>query len=253
MASKRKLSALPSWHSWSGLYSYWGYSRMAVKKVERKALEELKKEYGLPESDFWPLPQNKKVKILSHDGCKKIASQENIEFFDINWINMGERVGKFEFVYSLELHAKKAESDFSVHATGEANSENCKMAYPVAMAEKRAKDRAILLLVGFSELGVHSEIEGKIAEADNEFDKPSEEASEKATVKPSEEASEDRPTMMMVWPLAQSKGFKSFAELRALMTETLKTEVKDSASLTPAQLKKVYDALKAKEDVEVAL
>ena len=37
------------------------------------------------------------------------------------------------------------------------------------------------------------------------------------------------------------------------MKKTLKTEVKDSASLTPAQLKKVYDALKAKEDVEVAL
>ena len=213
---------------------------MAAKKVERKALEELKKEYGLPESDFWALPQNKKVKILSHDGCKKIASQENIEFFDINWINMGERVGKFEFVYSLELHAKKAESDFSVHATGEANSENCKMAYPVAMAEKRAKDRAILLLVGFSELGVHSEIEGKIAEADNEFDKPS------------EEASEETPSATMLWVRAKSKGFDAEG-LKALMKKTLKTEVKDSASLTPAQLKKVYDALKAREDVEVAL
>ena len=212
---------------------------MAAKKVERKALEELKKEYGLPESDFWALPQNKKVKILSHDGCKKIASQENIEFFDINWINMGERVGKFEFVYSLELHAKKAESDFSVHATGEANSENCKMAYPVAMAEKRAKDRAILLLVGFSELGVHSEIEGKIAEADNEFDKP-------------EEASEETPSATMLWVRAKSKGFDAEG-LKALMKKTLKTEVKDSASLTPAQLKKVYDALKAREDVEVAL
>ena len=42
------------------------------------------------------------------------------------------------------------------------------------------------------------------------------------------------------------------------MAETLETEVKDSASLTPEQLKKVHDALvalKAKEDdtSEVAL
>jgi|3_EtaG_2_1085321.scaffolds.fasta_scaffold84918_1 hypothetical protein len=140
--------------------------------MARKALAELKKEYGLLEEDFWRLPQNKKVQVISHDGCKKIASQENIEFFDINWINMGERVGKYEFVYSLELYAKKAESDIRVHATGEANSENCKIAYPVAIAEKRAKDRAILLLVGFSELGIHSDVEGEIAESEKEFDNP---------------------------------------------------------------------------------
>ena len=59
--------------------------------------------------------------------------------------------------------------------------------------------------------------------------------------------------MKAIWELAQEKNVNANG-LQALMAETLDTEVKDSSSLTPAQLKKVYDALKAKaKDEEVVL
>ena len=219
--------------------------------MERKSLEELKKRYGLSESDFWTLRRNNKnIEVMTHDGCKKIASQEKIEFFDINWINIGEQVGKYEYVYSLELYAKQAESDTRVHATGEANSENCKIAYPVAIAEKRAKDRAILLLVGFSELGVHSDVEGEISGAEKEFDNP-------------EDGTEKQGKKLrflhrgQLWDLAQSKNMDG-DQLKAFMSKTLGIEVTDSGLLETAQLMQVFDALvalKAKEDdtSEVAL
>ena len=57
--------------------------------------------------------------------------------------------------------------------------------------------------------------------------------------------------MKAIWELAQEKNVNANG-LQALMAETLDTEVKDSSSLSTAQLKKVYDALKAKE-VEVVL
>jgi len=61
------------------------------------------------------------------------------------------------------------------------------------------------------------------------------------------------PDMKAIWELAQEKNVNANG-LQALMVETLDTEVKDSSSLTPAQLKKVYDALKAKaKDEEVVL
>jgi len=52
----------------------------------------------------------------------------------------------------LEPHKK-------VWTTGESSPDNCKTQYPVAIAEKRAKDRLILKLVNASESGLISGIE----------------------------------------------------------------------------------------------
>ena len=67
------------------------------------------------------------------------------------------------------------------------------------------------------------------------------------------EAKKKNPDMKAIWELAQEKNVNANG-LQALMAETLDTEVKDSSSLSTAQLKKVYDALKAKaKEVEVVL
>ena len=51
------------------------------------------------------------------------------------------------------------EPQHKIWTTGESSTDNCKTNYPVAIAEKRAKDRLILKLVNASEAGVMSEIE----------------------------------------------------------------------------------------------
>jgi len=43
-------------------------------------IKDLAKKYTLNKDDFWQLPQNDKVWIITHDAVEKIASQENILF-----------------------------------------------------------------------------------------------------------------------------------------------------------------------------
>ena len=66
------------------------------------------------------------------------------------------------------------------------------------------------------------------------------------------DAKKKNPDMKAIWELAQEKNVNA-GGLQALMAETLDTEVKDSSSLSTAQLKKVYDALKDLHDAEVVL
>ena len=66
------------------------------------------------------------------------------------------------------------------------------------------------------------------------------------------DAKKKNPAMKAIWELAKEKNVNA-GGLQALMAETLDTEVKDSSSLSTAQLKKVYDALKDLHDAEVVL
>ena len=54
---------------------------------------------------------------------------------------------------------KRLQPEHKIWTTGESSPDNCKTDYPVAIAEKRAKDRLILKLVNASEYGVLSESE----------------------------------------------------------------------------------------------
>ncbi len=104
-------------------------------------IAELLKKHDLANSDaIWELPQKKGCWIIKHKTIEKLAAAENLTF----------ELPQTIFVDSesavVMVHGKKG--DRTEWSYGEASPKNNKNAYPVAMAEKRAKDRVALKLLG---------------------------------------------------------------------------------------------------------
>jgi len=123
--------------------------------TENEKIKELATKYQLTEGDFWQLPQNKRLHILTHDACEKIASIEGVRYQKPEWLSKGQ-----DGVWAVEVSGfKKDDPDNVIWTTGEASRQNCTAKYFVNMAEKRAKDRLILKLIRAYEHGIKSEDE----------------------------------------------------------------------------------------------
>jgi hypothetical protein len=117
-----------------------------AKQLDPKITEKLK-QYGFDRSACWDCHG---TWVIYHNVLEKIAAQEGIIFSKPDVIC--KEPTNVVIWYEGKLGNLTADS------FGEANPKNNKNAYPYAMAEKRAKDRVILKLVGFSGL-VYSEEE----------------------------------------------------------------------------------------------
>lgn len=114
-------------------------------------IEAVSKEYDLPADAFWQIPQNKQW-VCKHAALEVVATKAGIKWQLPQIIEAKTADGIAAMVVAGEM------GDRTEWATGEASPKNCKNAYPWAMAEKRAKDRVILKLVGIHGL-VYSEEE----------------------------------------------------------------------------------------------
>lgn len=85
------------------------------------------------------------VWMIKHHWVERLADAAGIEVQYVNWIAASKDFSACQIVATL--------GDKSVITTGEASNLNSTSPYPVAVAEKRAKDRAILKL-----LGVHGDL-----------------------------------------------------------------------------------------------
>ena len=104
---------------------------------------EICKEIGISsEEACWQLPQSRGTWVMKHKALERIAAHKNI---------------RFDLPQIIEANAEKKLCIICVSGTigdvkewsiGEATTYNNKNQYPFAMAEKRAKDRVILKLVG---------------------------------------------------------------------------------------------------------
>jgi hypothetical protein len=115
-------------------------------------IEAVRERYGLARDDFWELPQKKGTWVAKHAALEVAAVKANIRF-DMPVIveaNGGEGVAAVCVQGEME-----GRFEWSL---GEASPKNNKNAYPWAMAEKRAKDRVILKLIGIHGL-IYSEEE----------------------------------------------------------------------------------------------
>jgi len=119
---------------------------MANNNLPKAVIELLNKHNMMDEGNFWKHAQSGKW-ILSHQACEKLAVLENITF-DLP-VMVETDMGKNAVCMVVGGHRGKRFE----WSTGEASSKNCKNSYPYAMAEKRAKDRVVLKL-----LGVHGEM-----------------------------------------------------------------------------------------------
>lgn len=126
-------------------------------------IEEVRKKYDLSGDDFWELPQRKGTWIAKHAALEVAAAKAGI-VFDLPQIH--EAFGE-QGVVCMVVQGRMG--DRTEWATGETNSTNYKVtgkqpSYPWAMAEKRAKDRVILKLIGIHGL-VYSEDEGDFTQS----------------------------------------------------------------------------------------
>lgn len=132
-------------------------------------IEAIRKEYGLDQTDFWQIPQNKQW-VCKHAALEIVAVKAKIKF-DLPVI-----IEKDAAALTTSIVVMGHMGERSEWATGETNPTNYSVrgkqpSYPWAMSEKRAKDRVILKLVGIHGL-VYSEDEIAPAAEDRTAAKP---------------------------------------------------------------------------------
>lgn len=136
------------------------YQTNKYKMAKKKAIDLIKEEkYGLTQADFWILMNETKQKkmqyttlILSHNGCLKINDSLTNKF-DPESVEIIQEGYKKELVFTYK---NKEQGIFEV---GEVSEENCKNAYPYAMALKRCFDRVVLKLSKLAYSGIMSDSE----------------------------------------------------------------------------------------------
>ena len=176
------------------------------EEAKKKAIELIEsKKYGLEESDFWILMNETKSGsmmysglILSHNGCLKIndKQEENMKFKPSCMTLDKEGYGN-SLVYTY------INDEQGVYEVGEVSKDNCKNAYPYAMALKRCMDRVILKNCKLAYAGVYS---------DSEADEFSEPHDKPAKNKPIQQAEEPIQTTRKITKVELDALLKLFVE-----------------------------------------
>lgn len=159
--------------------------------------------------------------VLKHKACETIAANKGITFDDPTIIEVNSEKGIA--VISLRGHL----GDQSEWTFGEASPKNSKNSYPYAMAEKRAKDRVILKLIG-----LHGDVysEDEAIEFEEEV-----KAQEKAAKKKVNEAVDTS-----IWGGMKKEGQKAGHDLNNLYAISIaKNKTKAANALVEA--KKIYE------------
>ena len=132
-----------------------------------KTIEQLMKEHKVDiKTGIWKHAQSGKTIVL-HKALEQLATALGIFFEQPQLVNVDQVEGYAAIIVTGYTPSKKddegkvIEKGKSEWSFGEATPKNNKNPYPLAMAEKRAKDRVILKL-----LGVHGEVYSDV-EADD--------------------------------------------------------------------------------------
>lgn len=140
---------------------------MDARAKVAKLLEEGK--FDLTENDFW-IQKNMNKKgdkmiytglIISHNGCLRINDKLSLKF-DPSSVSI-DKDG-----YGRSLVVGYCNPEQGLFEFGEVNADNCKIAYPYAMALKRCFDRVVLKLSKIAYSGVYADAESdEFAEDDD--------------------------------------------------------------------------------------
>nr|DAZ70244.1 MAG TPA: hypothetical protein [Caudoviricetes sp.] len=126
-----------------------------------KALKAINDRPYLKESDFWILMNETKTGkmmytglIISHNACLKINdNMPEKDKFNPDCVSVDKSGYGNSLVFT---YANKAQGLYEV---GEASTQNCKNAYPYAMAYKRLFDRVVLKICKLAFDGIYSDSE----------------------------------------------------------------------------------------------
>jgi len=122
-----------------------------------KEIAEFMAKYKVATSDVWKIPQGSSgAYAIKHKALERVAAKEGITYDRPAVLQIDLKEKSAAVVVFAKL------GDRTEWSTGEAAPYNCKNAYPVAMAEKRAKDRCILkLLQAHGDIYSDAELDGK--------------------------------------------------------------------------------------------
>lgn len=134
---------------------------------KRDRLRDLAAQYSLGAEDFFKVHNSV---IVTRTGVEKIASIANISLsYEVIHINLEAK----EACVKCTAFRADGEEVVSAESFGESAPYNTKAPYPVAMAEKRAKARAILQLTEFYQEGVYAEDESDDFKKPRQWEQPS--------------------------------------------------------------------------------
>lgn len=124
------------------------------KTTKTDRLKKLAADYGLIKEDFCKI---RDTVIITRTGVEKIQQAKNIKIsYELVTLDLTNKIAAVKATAEM---GRPTGGVRSVETYGESAPYNTKNAYPLAMAEKRAKARAILQLSEFYSLGVYSEDE----------------------------------------------------------------------------------------------
>lgn len=168
--SKKQGGNIPVWES------------PKYKETRRKAIEIIEKYPEIEEGDFWILMNETATKkmaytglIISHNGCLKLNDIWATKF-DPSCVSIDKDGYNGSLVYTYCSPAQ------GIYEVGEVSKENCKNAYPYAMAYKRLFDRVVLKLTKLAYSGIYSDSEAE------EFARPEPREDEKPKPKYADES-----------------------------------------------------------------
>ncbi len=179
-----------------------------------KALKAINDRPYLKESDFWILMNETKTGkmmytglIISHNACLKINdNMPEKDKFNPDCVSV-DKSG-----YGNSLVFTYANKQQGLYEVGEASTQNCKNAYPYAMAYKRLFDRVVLKICKLAFDGIYSD-----SEAD-EFKERYEEEPQPVTAAP-------EVTAQVVKDMATT-ALKGYAQRTGKDNKTVQTEAK---------------------------
>lgn len=134
------------------------------EQSKSKAIEIIEKYDDIEEGDFWILMNEAKSGkcmnytglIISHNACLKINDHlPEQDRFVPSCVSLDKDGYKKSLVYSYSNDAQ------GIYEVGEVSGENCKNAYPYAMAFKRLFDRVVLKSSRIAYAGIYSDSEAE--------------------------------------------------------------------------------------------
>ena len=191
------------------------------QQAKKKAIELIdSKKYDLVEGDFWILMNETKTGkmmytglIISHNGCLKINDKiEDKLKFKPSCLSLDKDGYANSLVYTY------INDEQGIYEVGEVSTDNCKNAYPYAMALKRCMDRVILKNCKLAYDGVYSDSEAE------EFNQPQEEQQEELSKKITKEQADILITVFKDLNLAEEDVTKSLANMGVSTVQDLNNE-----------------------------
>lgn len=186
-----------------------------------KALKALEDRKYLKESDFWILMNETKTGkmvytglIISHNACLKI--NDNLpekDKFNPDCVSV-DKSG-----YGNSLVFTYANKEQGLYEVGEASAQNCKNAYPYAMAYKRLFDRVVLKICKLAFDGIYSD-----SEAD-EFKERFDESPQQKTEVPEATTATTEVALQAVKDLAET-ALKGYAQRTKKDSKTVNEEAR---------------------------